>query len=184
MEIRIGTKQLLTLLKVLAWIIFIGLCIQAGGIIVNFIATLALGAGSAARFWKEIDLSALYQTNRDHFITLSSIIIIATVLKALMFYFIVRILHDKRLDLPRPFNETLRWFIMIIAYIAGGIGLFSLWGSRFADRLKADGIALPDAQQLQIGGADVWLFMGVILIVIASIFRKGIEIQTENDLTV
>ena len=33
-------------------------------------------------------------------------------------------------------------------------------------------------------GADVWLFMGVILIIFAMIFKKGIEIQSENDLTV
>jgi hypothetical protein len=33
-------------------------------------------------------------------------------------------------------------------------------------------------------GADVWLFMGVTLFVIAQIFRRGIEIQTENELTV
>jgi hypothetical protein len=43
---------------------------------------------------------------------------------------------------------------------------------------------MPDAESLHFGGADVWLFMGVTLFVIAQIFKRGIEIQAENDLTV
>jgi hypothetical protein len=35
-----------------------------------------------------------------------------------------------------------------------------------------------------LGGADVWLFMGVALLVIGRVFKKGIEIQNEIDLTV
>lgn len=41
---------------------------------------------------------------------------------------------------------------------------------------------MPDLHYLRLGGADVWLFMGITLLVIAQIFKKGIEIQ--NDLTV
>lgn len=43
---------------------------------------------------------------------------------------------------------------------------------------------MPDVQYLGLGGADVWLFMGVSLFVIAQIFKRGIEIQSENELTV
>jgi len=46
------------------------------------------------------------------------------------------------------------------------------------------GVKMPGIEHLRLAGADVWLFMGVILLVIAQIFRKGIEIQDENDLTV
>jgi hypothetical protein len=43
---------------------------------------------------------------------------------------------------------------------------------------------MPAIESLRIGGADVWLFMGVTLLVIGQIYKKGIEIQTENELTV
>jgi putative transcriptional regulator len=46
------------------------------------------------------------------------------------------------------------------------------------------GVKNPDLQYLRIGGADVWMFMGITLLVIVQIFKKGIEIQNENDLTV
>jgi len=45
-------------------------------------------------------------------------------------------------------------------------------------------VKMPDTQHLRLGGADVWLFMSVTLFVIAQIFKRGIEIQTENELTV
>jgi len=37
---------------------------------------------------------------------------------------------------------------------------------------------------MRLAGADVWLFMGIVLLIIAFIFKKGIEIQSENDLTI
>ena len=178
------TAYTLIFLNVLSWIIFVGLCVEAGGFITNTIATLMRGPEGAGKFWKEVDLTALYRYNQSHFVTLASLMIIATLLKALMFYFIVKIYHDKRLNLSKPFNDVLKQFILIIAYLALGIGLFSLWGTKFAAQLVNQGVQLPGIQQLRFTGADVWLFMGVTLLVIAFIFRKGIEIQNENDLTV
>jgi hypothetical protein len=42
MEIKITTNQILKALQVLPWIIFIGLCIEAGGILFNTFMTLAI----------------------------------------------------------------------------------------------------------------------------------------------
>ena len=178
------TAYALKALNVLSWVIFVGLCIEAGGFITNTIATLMLSPEESGKFWKEVDLSALYHYNQSHYVVLTSLMIIATVLKALMFYFIVKIFHDKKLNLSKPFNEVMKRFLLIIAYLALGIGLFSFWGTKFAGQLANQGVQLPDLSQLRFGGADVWIFMGVTLLVIAFIFKKGIEIQNENDLTV
>ena len=43
---------------------------------------------------------------------------------------------------------------------------------------------MPDIADLNLDGADIWLFMGVVLLVIAQIFKKGVEMQTENELTI
>ena len=178
------TGYILKALYVLSWIIFIGLCIEAGGFIVNTIATLALTPEGAVKFWKEVDLTALYHHDQSHFVVLASIMIIATVLKALMFYFIVKIFHTKEINLSKPFNEKLRRYVVIIAYLALGIGIFSFWGIKFAGQLVNEGVKLPDILHLRLGGADVWLFMAVTLLAIAFIFKKAVEIQNENDLTV
>lgn len=43
---------------------------------------------------------------------------------------------------------------------------------------------MPALENLKLGGSDVWLFMGVTLLIFAKIFKKEIELQTENELTV
>jgi hypothetical protein len=184
MEIRITTKQILNILLVVAWIIFAGLGIDAGGFITKTFANLTLPPEQAARFWRQADLTALYRHNESHYVTLASLVIITTVLKTLMFYFIVRILHSKELNLSQPFNDVVRRFVLTITYFALGIGFFSLWGSKFWGQMVSEGVIMPDTEQLRLGGGDVWLFMSVTLFIIAQIFKRGIEIQTENELTV
>ena len=84
----------------------------------------------------------------------------------------------------QPFNTILVRFISSVAYFALGIGLFSWWAVKYVVWLETKGVLIPDIHYLRLGGADVWLFMGVTLLVIAQIFKRGIEIQTENELTV
>lgn len=175
---------MLKVLYVLSWIIFIGLCIEAGGIIFNTFFTMVLNPEGAKRLWKEVDLSALYQYDAGHFLTLSFLIIITTVLKALLFYLIVKLLYDKKLSLSQPFNREVGRFIYLLSCLSLAIGLFSYSGVNYAGWLAAKAVSLPAVQNLRLGGADVWLFMGIILLVIAQLFKRGIEMQTENELTV
>jgi len=105
-------------------------------------------------------------------------------MRALLFYLIVKIMHDKKLNIAQPFNKEMGRFIFHISYLALGIGLFSFWGVKFASWLASLGVEMPDIQNLHLGGADVWLFMGVVLYIIAQIFKRGIEIQSEDELTI
>jgi hypothetical protein len=178
------TDYFLKALTVVSWMIFIGLCIEAGGFIFNAVFTLFINPVGANKFWMQINLSELYNYNQSHFVTIISLMIIVAVMRALMFYLIVKMFHDNKLDLSQPFNETVRRFILKISYLALGIGLFSFWGTEFTKNMLNQGVKMPDIQYLRLGGADVWLLMGVALLVIAQIFKKGIEIQAENDLTV
>ena len=86
--------------------------------------------------------------------------------------------------MAQPFNSEVGRFIFALSYLSLGTGLFSWWGVKYAGWLSTKGVTMPDIQNMRLGGADVWLFMGVVLFVIAQIFKRGIEIQTENDLTI
>jgi hypothetical protein len=184
MEIRITSKQVLGILAILSWIIFLGLCIQACGLIFNGYITLTVTPAAAQRFWREVDLSALHEYDRVYFIILISYMSLVTILKAWMFYLIIAILQNKKFNFAQPFNNEVKKFISRVATLAFFIGLLSSQGGKVTDYLLTQGVQLPDIRQLEITGADVWLFMAVILFVIAQIFKRGIEIQTENDLTV
>jgi hypothetical protein len=174
----------LKVLYVLSWIIFIGVCIEAGGFIFSAFYTLVINPVNAAYFWERNDLSSLYAYDPGHFFAEALLISIAAVLKACIFYLVVKILHDKKLDMAQPFNEAMRRFIIKVSCLAFGISLFTAMGVNYAEWLVSKGIKMPDTQHLRLGGADVWLFMGVTLFVIAQIFKRGIEIQSENELTV
>jgi hypothetical protein len=177
------TNSLLRVLNIVSWIIFIGVCIEAGGFLFKTAFTL-INPGISDRVWTEVDLSGLYHYNPTYFVILTTLMIIVAVLRALMFYFIVKIFHNKTLEQSLPFSETLVRFVLRIGYFALGIGIFSFSGARFAENMTSLGVQMPGVQHLRLAGADVWLFMGVTLLVIVQIFKKGIEIQTENELTV
>jgi hypothetical protein len=185
MEIKITTKQILKVLQILSWIIFIGLCIEAGAIAVNTGITLFINPPGVKNFWEGSDyLSSLLHFDQGYFIAISVTMIIVAVLKAIMFYLIVKLFTEKKLNLSQPFSTELRQFILKMSYLALGIGLFSFYGFKYTAWLASKGVGAADLQVLHIAGADVWLFMAVILYVIVQIVKRGIEIQTENDLTV
>ncbi|MEO8934650.1 MAG: DUF2975 domain-containing protein [Xanthomarina sp.] len=178
------TNNILKTLHIVSWMLFIGVCIEAGGFIFNAFSTLLIDPIHANKFWLNVDLSELYQNNQSQFITVIFLMIVVAFLRAVMFYMIVKLFNNKKLHLSKPFNEDIQHFILNIAYLALAIGLFSFCATLFTQKLVHEGISIPDLQYLRLAGADVWLFMGIALLIIAYFFKKAIELQNENDLTV
>ena len=183
MEIRITTSHILKVLEILSWIIFIGLCIEAGALIFNTVYALYKPI-VAQYFWNGADLSQLYKYDKGQFVAQMSLVVTVAVMKIVIFYLLVKMFYDKKFSLDNPFNTAVTRVVLNIAYLCLGAGLFSMWSTRQMKWFSKKGIAMPDEHLLNIDGADVWLFMAVVLIVIAQVFKKGIEIQNENDLTV
>jgi Protein of unknown function (DUF2975) len=184
MEIKIDAKLMLKVLYVISWIIFIGVSIEAGVFISNAVLTMVLNPDAAKHLWQEVNLSNLYKYDPGYFFVEMLLMSIVAVARATLFYLIVKILHDKKIDMSQPFSKEMGRFIFKAAYLALGIGLFCLWGVNYRAWFIKQGVEMPDIQSLRLDGADVWLFMGVTLFVIAQIFKRGIEIQSENELTV
>ncbi|KAA5534351.1 DUF2975 domain-containing protein [Paenimyroides baculatum] len=184
MEIRITTSHILKVLLLLTWIIFIGLCVEAGAIIVNTFITLFINPDAVKNFWEGADILAIYQLNTNHFTVLALVMIIIAVLKAIMFYLILKLLSEKKLDFTKPFNTHLKDFILKLSYLSFGIGLFTHCGSEFCVWITGQGAKITSLESLNLTGSDVWFFMAIILLVITQIIKKGIEFQSENDLTI
>ncbi|WP_167608501.1 DUF2975 domain-containing protein [Maribellus sediminis] len=185
MEIKITTKQILKVLQILSWIIFIGLCIEAGGIVVNTVIIFFRKPSVAFNFWDETAyLTDLYQFDHGHFFAIALIMIIVSVLKAILFYLIVKLFTDKQLNITRPFNIELKNFIINLSSLSFGIGLFSYFGMKYSVWLTTQGAQKADLKALHLSGADVWIFMAIILFVIGQVMKSGIEMQNENELTI
>lgn len=177
-------NTVLKILHVLSWILFIGLCLEAGVFLFITVFRFFIDPADAHIFWQEVNLTALYDFDPGYYAVETSLITLVAITKAWMFYLIVRLFNDKKFNLEKPFNQEVRKFISNVAYLSFGIGLVSSWVVNFAKWFVEKGVEMPDSEEMSAGGADVWLFMGVILLVIAHIFKRGIEIQTENELTI
>ncbi|SFC92475.1 DUF2975 domain-containing protein [Flavobacterium phragmitis] len=180
MEIKIGTPQILKILNILSWIIFIGLCVEAGMYLFNGIYTLTINSYNA-RFLNLLDI---YNYNVSFYIQEICFISIVAILKAIMFYLIVKLLHEKKLNIKQPFTAETGRFISYLSYLAFGIGLFSLWAEKFNSWLITNNVKVPTLESLNLEGGGVWIFMAIVLFVIGQIFKRGIEIQSEIELTV
>lgn len=178
-----STKQILKVLYILSWIIFVGLCIEAGAFIINSLFAL-LNPGVVKYLWQEVDLSALFAHDHGSFFVVTLFMSIVTVLKAWLFYLIIKIAHNKKLNIAQPFSKEVKRFIFGLCYCSLLIGLFSYWGTQYVGWLTQQGVKMPAVQDMSLGGADVWLFMAALLFVIAQVFKRGIEIQSEHELTV
>ena len=119
---------MLKILYILSWIIFIGVCIEAGGSIFSAFYTLVINSVNARTFWVGNDLSGLYAYDRGHFFAETLLISITGVMKACVFYLVLKILHDKKLNLSQPFSTEVKRFIIKVSYVTFGIGLFTAMG--------------------------------------------------------
>lgn len=182
MEIKFSSSKILKVLLVLSYIVFVGVLVNAGTYIVTTVLPFVVSEATIPKLWDASGLYELFKVNKNYFLVLSVFLVIIGVLKAVMFYLTVDLLQNKKLDLSQPFNAAVGKFMFNLSYLSLAIGLFSYWASEYKQCVVSQGFLLPANDHF--GGADVWLFMGLILYVVAHIFKRGIEIQSENELTV
>lgn len=175
-----STNIIFKALKIIAWFIFVGLCIEAGGLLVNFIFSI-YDPSIVPRLYQKLDLSGLYRHSRWGFFMLYSYILLIALLKAFLFYLVIILVT--KLDMSKPFNEFTSRQILRISYITFSIGLISMIAHKTIDRIAYRDF---DAGLLNsfIGNGQAFILMAAVVYVIGQIFKRGIDLQVENDLTV
>ena len=73
--------------------------------------------------------------------------------------------------------------IIQISYVALEIGIFAILIKAYCKWLTKNGITITNFNDF-IGGGAGFLFMAGIVFVIGQIFKRGIEMQSENELTI
>ncbi|MFT3844084.1 MAG: DUF2975 domain-containing protein [Lacibacter sp.] len=167
-------------LYVVAWVIFVGLSIEAGGLIVNFFFSLYKPA-FVQNLYQKLDLLQMYKESRFSFFGIYSFILIISFLKAYLFYIVIRLMH--KMDLSKPFNVFVSKQISQISYYTLSIGLLSYIARQLVKNLMHHGF-VPDNLNQFWADSQAFILMGAVVYIIATIFKKGVDIQNENDLTV
>lgn len=167
-------------LKIIAWIIFIGLCIEAGGLIVNFIISI-YNPEFVHNLYQKLDLSKMYENSKWAFFSMYSFILIISTLKAVLFYVVIKLVT--KINLSKPFSIFVSNQIYKISYYTFSIGLLSYLAQQTTKKLQHSGYTIDTLNQFW-ADSQAFILMAAVIYVIATIFSKGVEIQNENDLTV
>jgi hypothetical protein len=167
-------------LHIVAWVIFVGLCIEAGGLIVNFIFSL-FKPEFVQNLYQPLDLTEMFKDNKWAFFGIYSFILSISILKAFLFYIVIRLMH--KMDLTKPFNTFVSDQLLQISYYTLAIGLFSFIARQIAKNLMHHGFDTDSLNQFW-ADSQAFILMGAVVYIIATIFKKGVDIQNENDLTV
>lgn len=175
----IKTNTLYHFLKVLSWIIFLALCVQTGAFIFNYVFSLFKPIATQD-LYLELDLSELYESSKADYSILFLLLIATSALKSFLFYWVVSLF--RKLNFVRPFSAEIVTQIVRIGYIAVIAGLLSILALQYALQLESKGNDLSFITKYWNDYAG-FLMMGVVVFVIVQIFKKGIELQNENDLT-
>lgn len=167
-------------LHIVAWVIFVGLCIEAGGLIVNFIFSI-FKPELIQNLYQKLDVTEMYKESKMAFFGVYSFIIVISILKAYLFYIVIRLMY--KMDLAKPFNSFVSKQFLQISYYTLSIGLLSYIARQYVKNLMHHGFATKSLNPFW-ADSQAFILMGAVIYIIAIIFKKGVDIQNENDLTV
>ncbi|MBP8094161.1 MAG: DUF2975 domain-containing protein [Saprospiraceae bacterium] len=123
----------------------------------------------------------MHSRSRWAFYGMYSFILVISILKAVLFYVVIQLIT--RFDLAKPFNSFVSNQIAEISFYTLSIGLLSYLARQTAKNLLHRGYEINQLDQFW-EDSRAYILMAAIVYVIATIFKKGLEIQNENELTV
>jgi hypothetical protein len=123
----------------------------------------------------------MYEYNQWIYFGMYSFILFISVLKAYLFYLVIRLLY--KLDLLKPFNTFVAGQITKISYYTLSIGLISYLAREVSRNLQHHGIEIDKLSGFW-ADSQAYILMAAVVYVIATIISRGVDLQNENDLTV
>ena len=169
------SKKVLNFLYYLSWIVFIGLCVKTGTLIVSYFISINRPEISGYLFG-EINLSEYYNYS---FYQYSLILLYKIIVYALEAYIALQIiLLIEKLNLKKPFTEGVSSIMKKISSV-----MLFLWIAVVIHNIHMTYIAKANDFIIDTFSTD-FIFLAGIIFIFAQIINKGIELQQENDLTI
>ena len=178
MEIKAKTRTegVLKIMHFLAWLAFIGFMIKAGAILVSY-GVSCVKPEAAKNLYLGLNLHGLSQFSFWHY-TLSVFLLVAILgMKAFAFFLAIKILM--KVNLVNPFTIEVAGIIQRIGYV-----LLATWFMAMAANAHTDWLLKTTGQLYGDWVETEFIFMAGLMFIISQVFKRGVEIQSENDLTV
>ena len=172
------TEKILLVLKVLAWMALVGYILQCGGQIFSFGYSFFNPEAARNIYRTSLSLYEMHQHNQQYFIYIMSFLIALSAMHSYVWYRVARLLT--KLNLQDPFSRKVARTLEEI-----GIQLLGIWiVSAIAERSVAWMAKNSGIHVGSLHAVNEYLFIAGIVYIISQVFKRGIEIQEENELTV
>jgi len=169
--VQTRTQQVLTVMHILAWVAFVGFAIEAGAILISYLVSCFNPDGTKT-IYKGLNLYTLREYNFWHYTLRISFLVLLAGLKSHVWYLVIKTLSH--LKLSNPFKMETAMKLEKISYT-----LFTTWLVGIVS--SAHTAWLVTGQDY---GSGEFIFMAGLVFIISQVFKRGVEIQSENELTV
>ncbi len=175
-QTKTRTEQILTVMHILAWVAFIGLMIEAGAILVSY-GVSCVNPEAAKNLYRGLNLYNLRQFNFWHYTLSVSFMVALSSMKAFVSFLVIKTLS--KVNLMNPFKIEVARILERISYVLLGTWFIAMLNNAHTGwLLKKTGALQGDWV------AGEFIFMAGLVFIISQVFKRGVEIQSENDLTV
>lgn len=175
-EIRTSTSKVLKILHIVTWAAFIGFAVKGGAFIWAFAYSL-YKPSVAGHLYNGLNLSNVRDYSMLHYALLTILIAAPLVLNAYIAYLIGKLLSAIRIS--HPFTEEIADLLEKISYFIFGAWVLALLHNFYIDWLSQNIPNLPE-QPIPVD----FIFLAGVIFVFAQVFKKGVELQSEKDLTI
>jgi hypothetical protein len=176
---KVKTETILTVSKILAFMGVIWYSILWGSQLTTLVASFINPDWAKRTYEVDLNLFSIREHSIGFYVCAMCLTIAVSALKALIWYVVFELLS--KLKLQTPFSREVEKKLERIAYLLLAVWIVSsiFWKTYIYYLSRDTGILLPANNS-----GDEYLFMAGIIYIISQIFKRGIEIQEENDLTV
>ena len=169
------TEKLLKIMTFFSWFACIGLLIKTGTFLVTYLLSIE-NAEIAKNLYEGMNL---YEYRTHSFAQYSFIIgykIVLYTLEASIAYLVIKLLQ--KLNIKQPFNDAVHQFMQKISY-----RIFYLWIVAIVHNTHMQLIGKKHDFEMYLFSSD-FVFLSVVIFIFAQIVKRGIDIQSENELTI
>jgi hypothetical protein len=177
-ENQSGTELVFKIMHILVWGLFIGFAIEAGAMLTSY-AVSCINPEAEKNLYKGLNLDNLRQFNFWHYTMTVSFLVALQVMKSLFCFQVIKTLS--KIDLKNPFPKVVARRLEKIGYIAFGTWIVTML------MLSNEYTSLLMKITEKLHGnwlSGEFILMGGLVFIISQLVRHGVEIQSENDLTV
>lgn len=175
-KMKTKTESILTTMNVLSWVVFIGLLIKLGALIVSYFISI-INPEMTKNIYMGSDLFSLIKLDFWKYSVTAFLMITLLGLKAYTAYLVVQILS--KINLEHPFIMRVALLIEKVSHVIFATWAVSMLANAFHGWLLQNN--LPTTENWISGE---FIFLAGVIFIIAQIFKKGIELQSENELTI